>query len=328
MSMSAVPELSIIITNSPYLSNEHLWFQIDALNKQSDPRFQVFYLNQDRQTQPLREALQEARFRWTVLDLPFLWLAETCCWEMVSVMGRLLAQPVHGKWWTYLHKECLPAPDFVESLIQGLQAAEASTGPDAVYRLNQLRCEQDLSALKELGLNYIAQLAAAKPLTWIERVPFEPQGLFQARPWSEDAFALSVDWSRRSGLFNLKMPLFFQDLFDIFYQLPNLPAFAHVQQIHLGQPVIYHLNHARAFYEYRREFLQQVQSYPKVFGHLALFELAQEDFDYREDFTQGERVIPAHLHRFVHYMRYSERGTVSLWLKHLAAISASKDSSI
>ncbi|MBF2051868.1 MAG: hypothetical protein IGS03_00210 [Candidatus Sericytochromatia bacterium] len=312
------PELSIFITNNPYLNPEHLWYQVEALNAQSDQRFQVFYLNQAPDPEPLHQALQQARYTCSVIPLPFPWLANTCCWDMVSVTGRLLAQPVHGKWWTYLHKECLPAPDFVEKLLQGLAAAEAELGSDCVFRLNQLRCEQDLQALKGLGLNYLDKLAASQPVTWIDRVPFVPGPVYRQAPWSEDAFALSVDWSRRSGLFNLRIPLFFQDLFDVFYQLPQLPAFAHIPQVHLGQPVIYHLNHPRAFYEYRREFLQQVRQYPKIFGHLALYELAQDDFDYQEDFTQQQRVIPQHLHQFVRYMRYSERGTVTLWLKHLS----------
>ena len=92
--------------------------------------------------------------------------------------------------------------------------------------------------------------------------------------------------------------------------------------IHLGHPVIWHLNHPRPFYEYRREFLDAVRQRSELFGHLALYELATDSlnfaqFDYQENFAQGERIIADQLHQFVHYMRYSPKGTVSLWQQSL-----------
>ncbi|MEZ0370987.1 MAG: hypothetical protein ACAI44_17980 [Candidatus Sericytochromatia bacterium] len=313
------PSLSILITNTPYLSPAHLLLQVDALNRQTSQDFQVFYLNQEPGPEVLQQALQGARFVYRIIQLPFPWLAGTCCWDMVSVTGRLLEQPVHGAYMTYLHKECLPAPDFCERLLAGIGASEAEFGPEAVYRLNQLRCSQ---RAEELGALWPLELAAADPIYWIARTPFAPQYAYAERSWEEDAFALPVALAVRTRLFScVRFPLFFQDLFDIFYQLPSLPGFASVRQVHLGQPVIWHLNHPRAFPEYRRSFLQAVRSHPELFGHLALYELAADDFDYIEEFSQGERVIPAHLHRFVHYMRYSEKGTVTLWRKQLTVNS-------
>jgi len=309
------PALSILITNTPYLSDMHLHFQIDALNRQTCRDFQVFYLNQDPDPAPLQSALQGALFPHRTLALPFPWLADTCCWEMVATTGQLLAQPVHGRWWTYLHKECLPAPDFVATLLTGMQAAEAEYGSNCIYRLNQLRCEQTVNDLNAL---YPAQLASSEPVYWIARTPFEARYVYQQRPWEEDAFAMPVALTRQSGLFAaVQVPLFFQDLFDIFYLLPELPFFRQVKFVHLGQPVIYHLNHPRIFNEYRQAFLKAVREHPELFGHLALYELAQEPFDYSEGFEQGERIVPAQLHRFVRYMRFGPQGTVMLWLQSL-----------
>lgn len=307
--------LSLLLSNSPYLDSAHLDLQIDALNRQTSRDFQVFYLNQERAPQNLWRALKKAIFPFQIVPLPFPWLAETCCWDMVSVVGQILDQPVHGPYMSYLHKECLPAPDFVESLLTGIEQAEARWGPSSIYRLNQLRCQQSLA---QLGGFYPFELAQAQPISWIERRPYKPEFICLQAAWQEDAFALPIELARQTKLFSsVSFPLFFQDLFDIFYLLPNLEAFKEVNLIHLGQPVIWHLNHPRHFLEYRREFLQEVRRHPQLFGHLALYELAAEDFHYIEDFEQGERIIPAHLHRFVHYMRYSEKGTVSLWQRAL-----------
>lgn len=310
------PALSLIITNSAYLSDRHLEFQIDALNRQTRRDFQVFYLNQMPQPDSLQRVLQRAFFPVRLVQLNYPWLAQTCCWDLVTVMGRLLEQPVHGPYLSYLHKECLPAPDFVAQLLEGIAATEAELGSECIYRLNQLHCPLEVEALEPL---YPLQLAAAENRYWIRRTPFAPEYVFQERAWEEDAFALPVELARRTQLFSaVPFPLFFQDLFDIFYQLPHLPRFEQVHQVHLGQPVIYHLNHARPFQEYRQVFLQAVRAHPQLFGHLALYDLAAEDFDYREGFTQGERIISEQLKRFVHYMRYSDKGTVTLWRQALS----------
>lgn len=319
MSKAQLPLLSIVISNSPYLSDLHLELQVDALNRQTSKDFQVFYLNQDSHHHGLHAALKQAYFPFKVIDLPFPWLAETCCWDLVSVMGHLFEQDLHGRYMTYLHKECLPAPDFVETTLSGIASAETELGHLAIYRLNQLRCQQQIG---DLNLLYPLQLAASDPIYWIARTPFRARYTYQVRAWEEDAFALPVALIREKQLFScVRFPLFFQDLFDIFYLLPQTPGFENIPFVHLGEPVIYHLNHERIFKEYRQEFLTAIRQQPQLFGHLALYELAEQAFDYSEPFSQGIRQIPAHLHRFVRYMRYSEKGTVTLWhraLTHLA----------
>ncbi len=326
--MATHPQLSILISNSPYLSSAHLIYQIDALNRQTCQDFQVFYLNQDIGNQDLAKALQQALFRGYLIDLPFPVLGETCCWDMVSVVANLLNQPVHGDYMTYLHKECLPAPDFVESVLAGITAAESEHGPDSIYRLNQLRSPfqvDDLSPLYPLQLagSLPGQGPESQPIYWSRRTPFNPQFNYALSPWEEDAFALPISLARKTHLFDcLDKPLFFQDLFDIFYLLPQTIGFEKINMVHLGHPVIWHLNHPRPFYEYRREFLDAVRQKPELFGHLALYELASDsltfaDFDYQENFEQGERIIADQVHQFVHYMRYSPKGTVSLWQQAL-----------
>lgn len=307
--------LAIVITNSAYLHDAHLEWQIDALNRQSSRDFCVYYLNQARDTKALERALKGALFPYQYVHLPFPWLAETCCWDLVSVVGQLMQQ-LRESYWTYLHKECLPAPGFVEQLLQGIAQAEQDLGPDCIFRVNQLRCRQ---SFRELDALYPATLAASQPVYWIKRTPFAPRYTYQEAPWEEDAFVLSTELTRRTRLLAPRFPLFFQDLFDIFYQLPQIPALAQIKQVHLGHPVIYHLNHPRVFREYRQAFLNAVRQHPRLFGHLALFELAAEPFDYREDLLQGERVIAESLHRFVRYMRYAERGTVTLWVQAIQA---------
>ena len=60
--------LSIIIVNSPYLSDRHLDFVIHALNQQSDPGFNTFWVEQSPDANPLRQRLNEkACFRWLLL---------------------------------------------------------------------------------------------------------------------------------------------------------------------------------------------------------------------------------------------------------------------
>lgn len=308
------PAVSIVISNTPYLSDQHLLWQVDALNRQTSKDFQVFYLNQSPDPTALKHILKQAYFPVQIIQLPFPWLAGTCCWDMVSVMGRLCEQPVHGKYLTYLHKECLPAPDFTARLLEGITAAEKEHGPDNIYRLNQLRCHSEVSQLEHL---YPLDLST-EGIYWIKRTPFAPHYLYRESPWEEDSFALPLELIRKTNIFGaVDIPLFFQDLFDIFYQIEHLPGFEHINQIHLGYPVIFHLNHARAFKEYRHEFLTKVLAHPHIFGHLALFELASEPFDYHEGFAEGERILSSQLNRFVHYMRYSEKGTVTLWKQAL-----------
>ncbi|MGV3525100.1 MAG: hypothetical protein ACO1RX_12790 [Candidatus Sericytochromatia bacterium] len=313
--------LSLVVACSPYLSPPHLEWQIDAFNRQTSRDFQVFYLHQGRQLPVLQRLLKGAFFAHRVIDLPFPWLADTCCWELVTVLARLFELDVHGPWMSYLHSECLPAPDFVAEVLTGAEAAREAYGDDCVLRLNQLRCTQSVEELDPL---YPLQLAASDPIRWTPRTPYQPTYVHALSTWEEDAFALSVNWIRRKRLFAaVREPLFFQDLFDILYRLPELPAFAQTQWVHLGKPVIWHLNHPRAFYEYRQPFLTAVRQHPELFGHLALYELAAEPFDYREGFAQGERVIPSALHRFVRYMRFADNGTVTRWLAALQALGPS-----
>ncbi|PIQ27788.1 hypothetical protein COW64_06420 [bacterium (Candidatus Blackallbacteria) CG18_big_fil_WC_8_21_14_2_50_49_26] len=317
------PTLSLLITHHRYLEPAYLEWQIQSLNAQSTSDFQVIYLHQGHDNASLKQALLQASFPYQVLSLPYPEIAGVCCWDLVSIVGELLMQSAWGAYWTYLHQECLPAPDFVAEVLHGIQASEAEYGSQAVYRVNQLRCRllpADLSAGKGLD-----ELPQSQAISWIDRTPYQRRFLFRKAPWSEDAFVLPVALSRQYHLFSaVRFPLWFQDLFDLFLQLEDKIWFKEVHWIHLGHPVIYHLNHPRQFLEYTQTFLKAVRLHPELFQHLALFELAQEDFDYQEGFEpDGERVIPQHLHRFVQYMRYADRGTMSLWIRTLDQYHAS-----
>lgn len=309
--------LTFLITHHRYLPLSYAEWQIEALNRQSCKDFQVIYLHQGTQAQDLHAALARAQYRFQVIKFPYPELVGVCCWDLVRVVGDILQHSVFGAYWTYLHQECLPAPDFVQTVLDAIPAAEACFGTENIYRVNQLRCPLRPEQLQPH--TWWTQLQQSHSVTWIERRPYQRKWLFQLRSWSEDAFVLPVSLCRHYRLFSaVTFPLWFQDLFDLFLQLEDRPWFRSVNWLHLGYPVIYHLNHPRAFAEYRRTFLQAVRKRPDLFGHLALFELAQEDFDYREGFDcDGERLISTHLHRFVHYMRYSPRGTMTLWLQCL-----------
>jgi hypothetical protein len=310
--------LTFLISHHRYLSSAYLEGQIRALNAQTHSDFQVIYLQQGSDDAGLKRALEGARFAYQVVTIPYPELAGVCCWDLVRLIGGMFNHPVWGAYWTYLHQECWPAPDFVGSVLAGIAASEAVHGPEAVYRVNQLRCP--LLPEQIQADTWLQELEQSPSITWIERRLHQRDFVFRPEPWSEDAFVLPVALTRQYRLFSAvaEMPLYFQDLFDLFLQLPDQAWFGSVKWIRLGQPVIYHLNHPRAFAEYGLPFLQAVRQRPDLFGHLALFELAQADFDYHEGFDRdGERLISTHLHRFVQYMRYSERGTMTLWMQAL-----------
>lgn len=309
--------LTFLIAHHRYLPSAYLAGQIRALNAQDSRAFQVIYLHQGADATALQADLQQATFPHQVVAIPYPELAGVCCWDLVRYVGGMFGHSVWGAYWSYLHQECWPAPDFVSSVLAGIAASEAEHGSEAVYRVNQLRCP--LMPDEIAPETWLTQLAQSDAISWIERRPHRRDFVYRLAPWSEDAFVLPVALTRHYQLFSaVQMPLYFQDLFDLFLHLPDQPWFASVKWVQLGQPVIYHLNHPRAFVEYTLPFLQAVRQRPDLFGHLALFELAQTDFDYHEGFDRdGERVISGHLHRFVQYMRYAERGTVTQWLRAL-----------
>lgn len=318
------PPLTFLIAHHRYLPPAYLAGQIRALNAQDSGAFQAIYLHQGADATELQQALQQAAYPHQVLAIPYPEVADVCCWDLVRYLGGMFGHSVWGDYWGYLHQECWPAPDFVSSVLAGIAASEAKHGPEAVYRVNQLRCPLTPDLI--VPETWLQQLQSSPSVSWIERRPHRPDFVYKLAPWSEDAFVLSVALTRHYQLFSaVGQPLYFQDLFDLFLHLPDQPWFASVKWIQLGQPVIYHLNHPRAFGEYTLPFLQAVRQMPEHFGHLALFELAQQDFDYHEGFDlDGERVISSHLHRFVQYMRYSERGTVTQWLGALSQVQVSK----
>ncbi|MGE3723962.1 MAG: hypothetical protein AB7I41_00315 [Candidatus Sericytochromatia bacterium] len=313
------PPLTFLIAHHRYLPEAYLTGQIRALNAQDNANFQVIYLHQGAEAGELKQALQQATFSHQVVAIPYPEIAGVCCWDLVRYLGGMFGHSVWGDYWSYLHQECWPAPDFVSGVLAGIATCEAEQGPEAVYRVNQLRCPLTPGEIKPD--TWLEQLEQSGAVSWIERKPHRPDFVFKLAPWSEDAFVLPVALTRQYRLFSaVTVPLYFQDLFDLFLHLPDQPWFASVKWVQLGQPVIYHLNHPRAFAEYTLPFLQAVRQRPDLFGHLALFELAQTDFDYHEGFeSDGERVISSHLHRFVQYMRYAERGTVAHWLRALQA---------
>jgi hypothetical protein len=311
------PSLTFLITHHRYLSPDYVCWQIKALEAQTCRDFQVIYLHQGDSAEPLRVDLAAVSFPVQVLEIPYPEIANVCCWDLVQLVGRLLQSPLWGAYWTYLHQECLPAPEFVSTVLAGIAQAEQTYGTEAVYRINQLRCSllpHQLSAD-----HWRAQLLSSGAVTWIERIPHRFDFVVRSAHWSEDAFVLPVALTRQYALFSaVTEPLWFQDLFDLFLGLEDQAWFQPVHWLHLGQPVIYHLNHPRVFAEYTRTFLSAVRERPDLFAQVALFELAHEDFDYSEGFTvDGERVIPQHLHRFVQYMRYGPQGTMTRWLAAL-----------
>lgn len=311
--------LTLLIAHHRYLPLVYLQGQIRALNAQDCDAFQVIYLHQGAEAAELKQALQAATFPQQVVAIPYPEIAGVCCWDLVRYLGGMFGHSVWGDYWSYLHQECWPATDFVSCVLAGIAASEAEHGPEAVYRVNQLRCPLTPGEIKPE--TWLEQLAESPSVSWIERRAHQRDFVFKLASWSEDAFVLPVALTRQYRLFSaVQMPLYFQDLFDLFLHLPDQTWFAAVKWVQLGQPVIYHLNHPRVFAEYTLPFLRAVRQRPDLFGHLALFELAQSDFDYHEGFdADGERVISNHLHRFVQYMRYAERGTVAHWLRALQA---------
>ena len=318
------PALTFLITYHRYLSSDYAVWQIRALNVQTDKDFQVIYLYQGQNADELKELLSAAAFPFQILAIPYPELVGVCCWDLVRIVGEILRHPALGSYWTYLHQECVPAPDFVRTVLTGIQQAERVYGAEAVYRVNQLRCPLRPEQLSEP--DWSEQLRCSGAISWIDRIPHRFDFVVRLARWSEDAFVLPVALTRQYALFSaVTEPLWFQDLFDLFLALEDQPWFQSVHWLHLGQPVIYHLNHPRAFAEYSHTFLHEVCRRSDLFAHLALFELAHEPFDYSEGFdVDGERIIAQHLHRFVQYMRYGPQGTMTRWLAALARFHATK----
>ena len=139
--------------------------------------------------------------------------------------------------------------------------------------------------------------------------------------WEDDAFAMSSDLARRLQLFSaVKLPLYFQDIFDIFEWMlrAKKPYAEAIRWIRIQDAVIYHLLHPRPFKEYSREFLDGVKDRADLFGHLSLYDLALTSASYHEsEDLRKQSLTNKELNQIYNDVRWAQRGTVNLWLQAL-----------
>lgn len=315
--------ISLIIVFHDQISALHLNFLVDALNQQHSKQFNTFWIDQTADPQFLRQFLgQNAQFPWHTVHTDYPVIAGVRCWELVNAFAFLLQHPEMGKWFTYLHLECIPPPQFVKYLLEVLPEIESQYGPDTLYLLHQLWCEVHVEELHPR--HYIQQLQWSNPQVWSPRVPYDlhrqqMQVAYYAYRWQEDAFLMPSELARRLQLYSaVQTPLFFQDVFDIFDWLCQRPYGKHLQWVRIQDAVIYHVLHRRPFKEYRRFFLDQLTQHPDLFGHLSLYDLALASKEYIEidqDRFQS-RPDPA-LGDFYYQARWAPKGTMSWWLHYL-----------
>lgn len=310
--------LTVVAINDTYLSPQYLDYFIAAFNQQDCSDFNVIWLNQARDPQVLTQALQSARFQNAIIHMTYPYLGHICCWEIPQTLTHALVHPAMGTYFAFLHKECLPAPDFVSSLLEGVSQAEAALGPNSIYILNQLRCPLTIEDVVA-NPDWHTAMQTTPAQSWSQRNIFQrPAWAWREERWLEDTFCVSVALAMQLQCFScVQVPLFFQDVFDLFLQLSERAYCQHIHWVRMGGGILYHLNHPRLFYELGRPFLQQVRQHPEWFGHLALYEFADSDFDYIEPFEQGERLIDFKINRAIHYLQYSENGTMTLWMQAL-----------
>lgn len=317
-------ELSLIIVKNPVLDPRHLDFLMAALNAQSDRRFNTFWLDQSPGPEDLLIRLKsQARFGWQAYHVPGLNVGGVACWELVHPFAFVLEQPAIGRYFSYLHMECLPDPDFVATILAALSEVEAQVGPRFGCLVQQLWCPLSLADL----------LTGSKPaeadnLTWNAdtRAPYDKslrgQARWQAQAYEEDAFVLPTALARELKLFSCVQPLlFFQDVFDILAELKLWPA-TRFPWLRLPGAVLYHLAHERAFLELRETFFEGVRAHPQHFSHLSLWELAHSARSYREDpaYRARGQPDPDSLGELLTWLRCSQRGTLTLWVQALHQI--------
>lgn len=309
--------LTVVAVNDTYLSADYLYFFVAALNQQDRTDFNVIWINQMKDPQPLQSALNAAQFPYVIFQVAYPYVGDVCCWEIPQTLQAVLQHPLMGTYLAFLHKECVPAPDFVASILRGIADAESVHGSDNVYILNQLRSPLTLADLSRSDwYGYLQQTPAQ---SWSQRNIFQRQPfLWREERWLEDTFCIPVHVAKQLNCFGcVEVPLFFQDVFDLFLQLSERSYCHHLRWLRLGGGVIYHLSHPRVFYELSQAFLVQVRQHPQLFGHLALYEFADSDFDYQEPFVKGERLIDFKINRAIHYLQYSQKGTMTLWMQAL-----------
>lgn len=317
------PLLSFLIVDSPLLEAAYLPLQIEALNRQQSQDFNVFWIHQGPDPEPLRRLLQaQARFGWQLLhagaDYPLV--AGVICWELLRPFAAALHAPEIAPYFSYLHKECLPAPDFVASLARLLPELAGRYGQDFVAACHQLRSPLTRRALSG---DFMPQLAAAGGHVWKARLPYDRATIpaIAEQPWAEDAFVMPSALARELALFTApRSRLWFLDLFNILPPLAQRPWARQIRWLRLRDPVIYHLAHPRAFREYSRDFLAAVRQRPDLFGHLGLYDIAFQGQAYDEPFIAGKRLVDlGRLGLFYGAAVRSQRGSASLWALELDA---------
>jgi len=318
----AVPDLSVFIVVHENLAFEHVLLLIDALNQQTDTSFNTFWLKQGGDNQELVQQLKnQARFKWFAFHVDYPVIAGVCCWELTHPLKGLMEHAEWGKYWTYLHMECLPVPDWTSQVLTALAAIEAEAGPKIICMLQQLWCTQGLTELD--ARHYNTQLCLGERLTWAYRIPFEQYQRYGfsywEQPWEEDAFVMSTALTQELGLFKaVQKPLYFQDLFDIFPVLSERPYARDIRWFRIPGAIIHHLFHPRVFGEFSPDFLSEIRSYPEYFGHLAFFQAADQGYSYKESKAERLKNEPSpELNSIYHLLRYKKQGTRSLWLEDL-----------
>lgn len=318
--MAMPPLITLIIVYHDQIVSEHLGFLMNALNRQSHQGFNTFWIDQTADSEALWSALKaQAEFEWHLLPTQHPTLASVRCWELHSPFAFLLEHPAMGKWFSYLHLECLPETDLIAQLSGLLPEIEAQYGLEVICMLHQLWCDLEVRDLHPRY--YLEQLRLSEPKLWERKIPYSryKQSLsfaYWEYRWEEDAFIMPSALARDLQLYSaVREPLYFQDLFDIFEWLSLRPYGQRLRWIRMQDTILYHLRHPRPFKEFSREFLDAVREHPEIFGHLALYDVAQSELFYSE--TQELRALHQTnelLNQFYNQVRRSPRGTLSRWL--------------
>ena len=321
--MSHCVPLSLIIVKNAVLDPRHLDFVIDALNHQTDSRFNTFWIDQSPDPAPLQAQLESASFAWQAFHSPGPVVAGVSCWELVHPFALLLAQPAMGRYFSYLHMECLPETDFVATILATLPEVEAQCGERFICMLQQLWSPLELGDLHPR--HFLEQIRHDDLFTWTPeaRVSYADYRRYSfawfEQPWQEDAFLMPVALARELQLYSaVQAPLYFQDVFDIFPLLAPRPFARGIRWVRLPRAVIYHLQHPRPFLEFRRAFLDGVRAHPELFAHLGLYDAALGQTGYLETAEMRHLgTVSDELLYFYRQLRYGPRGCATLWLEAL-----------